>query len=164
MKSFRVVMAVVLTAVAGAALARAGYNKAVNDAYKLAPGSAFDKAACLSCHTPAMKNNPYGSDLKKAMTAAKSKTLTAAIDRARQYLQITKACARAAAAATAAHRTGNRDGHGHNRDRRKRIRVTCCTFHRLPSSGLEGHRCHRYARVSWRFPPHISRDADRPNA
>jgi hypothetical protein len=79
MRSFRVIMAVVLTVVAGAALAKVGYNKAVDEAYKLKAGSAFDQLACLACHTPASKVNPYGADLKKAMTAAKAKALTAAV-------------------------------------------------------------------------------------
>ncbi|MGC8668351.1 MAG: hypothetical protein ACP5VE_09590 [Chthonomonadales bacterium] len=78
MKPFRFALTMGLTLLVTAALAVPSMLAVFKGTYKNIPkGSALDKAACETCHvghTP--KLNPYGEDIKKALTAAKSKKLT----------------------------------------------------------------------------------------
>jgi hypothetical protein len=74
MRLLRVVVAVSLTALAAAALAKPEFQATFNAAYKVKPNSAIAKLGCNLCHTPALKLNPYGADIKKAMRKSKAPT------------------------------------------------------------------------------------------
>jgi len=79
MKTIRLALTLGLTLLVTAALAVPSMLVEFKAAYKnvIPKGSALEKAACETCHvghTP--KLNPYGEDIKKALTAAKSKKLT----------------------------------------------------------------------------------------
>jgi len=60
------------------ALAFPTFTKEFESTYKVEKGSALNKANCAVCHIgKSPKLNPYGQDLKKVMTEAKSKKLSA---------------------------------------------------------------------------------------
>lgn len=76
MKTRHLALASALVITASAALALPPFIKDMDGVYKLGP--ALKKADCSICHigkTP--KLNPYGADLKKAMTELKTKKVTA---------------------------------------------------------------------------------------
>ncbi|MFI5385340.1 MAG: hypothetical protein ACHQ50_04380 [Fimbriimonadales bacterium] len=66
-----------------AALAMGSYLKVAKDTYKFPDSSPAGKAMCMLCHTTKMGGathlNAYGLDLKAALTAKGTKTITPAI-------------------------------------------------------------------------------------
>jgi hypothetical protein len=67
-----------LTGLATVALALPPFIKDFESVYKVAKGSALNKADCAVCHIgKSSKLNAYGQDLKKTMAEAKTKKLTA---------------------------------------------------------------------------------------
>ena len=79
MKSLRLSLTVILAATSAAAMATPAIKADFIATYKVAKGSNLDKAGCNVCHAGVPKLNAYGDDVKKALTAAKSKKLTADI-------------------------------------------------------------------------------------
>lgn len=67
-----------LTGIAAMAMAFAGFNKVLEDTYKIPKGSALQKAACAVCHVSPKggKLNPYGLDMQVEMKKQKTKKLT----------------------------------------------------------------------------------------
>lgn len=83
MKKFAMIGAgLALIVVAGASIAMPAFKSLVATQYKVKPGGTIDKAGCTLCHVSMAKLkefNPFGTDLKAALTAAKTKALTPAI-------------------------------------------------------------------------------------
>ncbi len=79
MKQTLAILAIV--SVAAGAMAMSTFGPVFNAKYSPAKDSALGKAACGVCHAGAKGGalNKYGKDLQKAMKAAKSTKLTAAI-------------------------------------------------------------------------------------
>jgi len=73
----RLGLSVGMAALATAALAMPTFKEPFTTAYKIAKGSALDKAGCKLCHTVGAKLNPYGEDMKKAMAELQTKKLNA---------------------------------------------------------------------------------------
>lgn len=71
----RLIASAALTVAGCAALALPTFKPVLTDTYKTAKGTKLD--ACTTCHMAGVKLNPYGTDLKKVLDAAKSKKLTA---------------------------------------------------------------------------------------
>lgn len=75
----RLTMVGLVMAMAIFAFAFSTFAKTFDTTYKIEKTSKLGKAGCALCHTTAKggKLNPYGEDLKKVLTAAKTKKLTA---------------------------------------------------------------------------------------
>jgi hypothetical protein len=80
MKKFMITAAGLAT-LAISAIALGGFMVTFDKTYAIEKDSVLGKSDCLVCHTDkaGKKLNLYGSDLQKAMKAAKTKKLTAAI-------------------------------------------------------------------------------------
>lgn len=77
MKRSRIGLAAGLMTLGTVALALPTFTKDFEGHYKIAKGSALNKANCAVCHVgKSPKLNPYGLDMKKEMEAAKTKKLT----------------------------------------------------------------------------------------
>jgi mono/diheme cytochrome c family protein len=76
MRKTRTAMTLCLASIAGSAIALPNMVGEFQKAYKIPKGSALATAACATCHIRGTKLNPYGKDLKKAMSALKTKKLT----------------------------------------------------------------------------------------
>lgn len=77
MKTARAVLTIGFAAIAATSFALPGYLNVFQKTYSPPKGSALEKGSCATCHVGrTTKVNPYGADLKKAMTAMKSKKVT----------------------------------------------------------------------------------------
>ncbi len=77
MRVTRLALTLGLTTLASLAIALPPMVKDFETAYGVKKGSSLNKLGCAVCHVgKTTKLNPYGVDLKKALSAAKTKQLT----------------------------------------------------------------------------------------
>src|SRR5512133_2088549 len=79
MRKIRFVMTLALASTAVASMALPTFVGQFQKIAKPKAGSALAAAGCKTCHSVGTKLNPYGADVKKALTKMKTKTLTPAI-------------------------------------------------------------------------------------
>ena len=80
MKPTRVGLMIGLTGLSTVALALPSFVKVFDTTYSIKKDSALGKASCAVCHIgKTMKLNPYGTDMKKVLSEAKTKALSESI-------------------------------------------------------------------------------------